>query len=109
MKRLLLILGVVGLVVLLGYFFMHKKAEAPASVGADETSGQTTEEHTDVNLQAPQGGFEIEPEVIKKPPQEAIDACAGHKEGSACSVVAPNGTLAGTCLTSGAYLSCVPN
>lgn len=104
-------LGVSGLIVVGGYFIMQNRAEAPSDVKTEVDGWEVGAEVEGTNLQGPNGevGFEVEPIVYKKPPQEAIDACKGRKEGDTCSVVAPNGTLPGKCLTSGQYLSCVPN
>jgi len=42
------------------------------------------------------------------PPQEAIDACTGSSQGSACSINTPRGTLDGSCTTIQSDLACVP-
>lgn len=44
------------------------------------------------------------------PPQEAIDACNGLSEGTACHVMTPQGPIQGTCLTvpTGQF-ACVPD
>lgn len=46
----------------------------------------------------------------QQPPQEAIDACIGLSQNSACSVTTPNGTLSGTCMLppGSTQLACVP-
>jgi len=33
----------------------------------------------------------------QQPPQQAIDACVGLTQGTACTITTPNGTLSGTC------------
>ena len=44
------------------------------------------------------------------PPQVALDACKGKREGAACSFEAPDGTLDGTCRTvKDDYFACVPD
>lgn len=99
--------GVLGLILAGWYFYTQNEIKEPAVTEVAEDA----EGPRGTFLEGPNGevGFEVEPVTYKKPPQEAIDACKGHKEGSACSVVAPNGTLPGKCLTTGQYLSCVPN
>lgn len=100
-------IGVIGLVLIGWYFYIQNKTDAPVATEVAEDA----EGPRGTFLEGPNGevGFEVEPVVYKKPPQEAIDACKGRKEDASCSVVAPNGTLAGKCLTTGSYLSCVPN
>ncbi len=49
--------------------------------------------------QAPQGGV---------PPQEALQACAGSLQGSACQFAAPNGTVSGSCQLIQQQMACVP-
>lgn len=46
----------------------------------------------------------------QQPPQEAITACVGLSMGVACSVIAPNGTLSGTCDAppNSTQLACIP-
>jgi hypothetical protein len=43
------------------------------------------------------------------PPQEAIDACSGARQGNPCEMTTPHGTLTGTCLpVANNQLACVP-
>lgn len=44
------------------------------------------------------------------PPQEAIDACLGLTQGSACTINTPNGTVSGTCGTppNSSQMACMP-
>lgn len=109
MRRTLLILVVAGAVFVGGYFVMQKKVTVPEAA-TSATSDEVPAKGTDLRGTNGEIGFEIEPATYKKPPQEAIDACKGHATHSVCSVEAPNGTLAGTCLTSpDSSLACVPN
>lgn len=102
-----LMVGVVGLILGGWYFYTQNETEEPVVTEVAEDA----EGPRGTFLEGPNGevGFEVEPVTYKKPPQEAIDACTGRKEEASCSVVAPNGTLPGKCLTTGAYFSCVPN
>jgi len=45
-----------------------------------------------------------------QPPQEAIDACTGLTQGTACSINTPNGVVSGTCGTppNASQLACMP-
>jgi len=45
-----------------------------------------------------------------QPPQEAIDACTGLTQGTACSINTPNGVVSGTCGTppNSSQLACMP-
>jgi hypothetical protein len=44
-----------------------------------------------------------------QPPQAAIEACSGLSQGAACTINAPDGTLAGSCMTvQTGQLACVP-
>ncbi len=42
------------------------------------------------------------------PPQEAMQACSGKKQGDTCEMNAPSGVLKGTCLRIQSQLACVP-
>jgi len=46
----------------------------------------------------------------RTPPQEAIDACTGLTQGTACSINTPNGVVSGTCGTppNSSQLACMP-
>jgi hypothetical protein len=58
--------------------------------------------------QAPQGQGQG-PGSGGGPPQEAIDACSGLSQGTACTINAPTGTLTGSCtMVQSGQLACVP-
>jgi hypothetical protein len=49
------------------------------------------------------------PGGLRRPPEEAIDACAGSASGAQCRFTSPRGdAIAGTCRAPGGALACVP-
>lgn len=60
--------------------------------------------------QAPQGqSLQQNGLQNRQPPQEAVNACLGLSQGTACTVNTPNGTLTGSCLVvQSDQLACVP-
>lgn len=74
--------------------------------GQGQPEGQTQPNGQDQPTGQPGGGQGNG----QQPPQEAINACLGLTQGSACSVNTPNGTVNGTCSTplNASQLVCVP-
>lgn len=70
------------------------QVESSGIMQQDQPGGMPTQ-----GGQGPQGGT---------PPQEAINACSASVVGAACSFVAPNGTITGTCQSIQQQLACVP-
>jgi hypothetical protein len=70
-------------------------------------SGQPAQDNQPQGNQSQQGG---QPAQGGQPPEEAIDACVGLTQGTACSITTPNGTLSGTCGTppNASQLACMP-
>ena len=74
--------------------------------GQNAGGGQQGQSQQGGQGQPAQGG----PASGQQPPQEAIDACVGLAQNTACTVTTPNGTLSGTCMTppNSSQLACVP-
>ena len=43
------------------------------------------------------------------PPQEAISACSGKRDGASCSFTTPRGSISGSCRTIQSNVACVPS
>ena len=84
-------------------------AAAAATLGiTEETLKQAIQQAMPTDCTTMGGG----PGNGQQPPQEAYDACVGLSEGAACTVLAPNGSLSGTCSlppsNASTQLACAP-
>lgn len=76
--------------------------------GAGQTQGGPPGRPESEPRQGPGGGES--PAGQRRPPAEAIDACAGAASGAQCRFTSPRGdAIAGTCRAPGGVLACVPD
>lgn len=80
---------------------MLSSGGAQPQQGGQPTQGSQPQSGQPQQGGQPQGG---------QPPQEAIDACTGLTQGTACSINTPNGVVSGTCGTppNSSQLACMP-
>lgn len=85
-------------------------AVTPAAGDRPETAPSETTPSAGVQNPQPPGngapGGQIQPG--QQPPQEAIAACAGQNQGSACSFNAPQGAITGICASIQNQMACAP-
>ncbi len=71
-------------------------------------NGQTGQNGQGGQQQPPGQGGGQNGQGGRTPPQEAISACSGLTENTACQISLPNQTISGTCQTIQQQLACVP-
>ncbi len=111
--RFLKTLGAGVLLVIGGYVYMHKPAMPQTHLDFAATQQNvdtaTTTATSSVSVTSSTSSISNLPGQ-GQPPQEAIDACAGHAVGASCTVQTSQGSMAGTCSTpsSSSSLACIP-
>lgn len=124
--RFLKTLGAGILLVIGGYLYVHKPAmpQAHFDIATLEKNTDAEGEHVPADFLSDIASTTATSSVSTisstssisnlpgqgQPPQEAIDACAGHAVGASCTVQTSQGSMAGTCSTpsSSSSLACIP-